>query len=208
MRKGCVIVLSAPSGAGKSTLCRMLLAEFGNLRFSISCTTRPCRPNEIDGEDYIFITREDFIAKRDRGEFAEWASVHGQFYGTPLAPLKEMLKKGQDALLDVDVQGAAQIRGNIPEAFFIFILPPSMAELEKRLRKRGTNSEESIISRLNAARVELYQACWYDALVINDDLREAYASLRSAYIAATMAPDKHIEALNSLLFEGSGIWRS
>lgn len=182
----------------------MLLEEFPVLRFSISCTTRQKRPNEVDGKDYIFIDKNDFLARRNNGLFAEWAQVHGNFYGTPLAPLQEDLAKGRDVLLDVDVQGAAQIRGTLPQAFFIFIIPPSLAELERRLRLRNEDSEESIRQRLNNARMELYQANWYNALVINDDLDKAYNELRSAYITATLAPDKRQDSLNSLFagFQG------
>lgn len=202
MRKGCPIVISAPSGTGKSTLCGMLLAEFPNLHFSISCTTRAIRPGETDGEDYIFLSKDEFIKKRDKGEFAEWAMVHGHFYGTPLKPLAGKLAKGFDILLDVDVQGAAQIKGSLPEAFFIFIIPPSMQELERRLRARNADSAESIARRLETARQELRLASWYDALVINDKLEDAYSCLRSAYITATLAPSRQACALNSLLYEG------
>lgn len=210
MRKGCPIVISAPSGSGKSTLCQLLLAEFPNLRFSISCTTRKKRINEVQGKDYIFIDKDDFLARRNSGKFAEWAQVHGNFYGTPMEPLKELLKSGHDVLLDVDVQGAAQIRGSLPQAFFIFILPPSMTELETRLRKRNSDSEESIRQRMLNARLELYQANWYDALVINDDLNKAYSDLRSAYITATLAPERLQDCLNSLFFDlhGDGQWQS
>lgn len=200
MRKGCPIVLSAPSGSGKSTLCAMLRAEFANLRFSISCTTRDPRPNELDGQDYIFLDDKEFLERRAQGAFAEWAQVHGHFYGTPLAPLKEQLAEGFDVLLDVDVQGAAQIRGALPDAFFIFIIPPSMTELENRLRKRGTDTEESIKRRLKNASMELYQAFWYNALIVNDSLEQAYADLRAAYISATLAPFRQTKKLNSLLF--------
>lgn len=179
----------------------MLLDEFPNLVFSISCTTRKRREGEVDGKDYLFLDRENFVAKRNMGEFAEWANVHGNYYGTPLRPLQEQLRKGLDVLLDVDVQGAAQIRCSLPETFFVFIVPPGMKELEKRLRRRNTDSEHSIKCRLENACPELRQASWYDALIVNDDLDKAYARLRAVYMAATLSPIRNRALLDSLLTE-------
>lgn len=201
MRKGCPLVISAPSGAGKSTLCHMLLREFPNLSFSISCTTRSPRPGEIHGKDYIFLDDSQFMRIRDEGGFAEWAIVHDHYYGTPLDPLKERLKNGADVLLDVDVQGAAQIRASLSDTFFVFIVPPSIGELERRLRSRNADSESSIRKRLKNVAGELRQASWYDALVINDDLEEAYQSLRAAYVSATLKPTRNPWFLNSLVSE-------
>ena len=155
---------------------------------------------EVDGKDYHFLSRERFVELRDQGHFAEWAEVHGNFYGTPLPPVREMLAKGQDILFDIDVQGAAQLRKNMPDARFLFILPPSMEELERRLRGRGLDSEEVILRRLANARAEMQEAPHYDALIVNDDLDTAYDHLRAAYLAATLAPHCRpglVEALNN-----------
>ncbi|MBR4742150.1 MAG: guanylate kinase [Desulfovibrio sp.] len=187
-RQGIALVLSAPSGAGKSTLQRRLRSEFPNFAYSISCTTRPPRGQEQEGVDYYFLTKQDFLAKRDANFFAEWAEVHGNFYGTPLQPVLSILSQGQDLLFDIDVQGAAKLRKSLEAAFFIFILPPSMAELEKRLRLRGTDSEDTIQMRLRNAKVEVEAAYDYDALIINDDLNQAYAELKACYMAATLVP--------------------
>ena len=182
-RLGIALVISAPSGTGKTTLIKRLRKEFPNFGYSISCTTRAPREGEVDGKDYHFLSRERFVELRDQGHFAEWAEVHGNFYGTPLPPVREMLAKGQ----------------NMSDARFLFILPPSMEELERRLRGRGLDSEEVILRRLANARAEMQEAPHYDALIVNDDLDTAYGHLRAAYLAATLAPHcrpELVEALN------------
>ncbi len=197
-RSGVALVLSAPSGAGKSTLAHRLLARNPRLRYSISCTTRAPRQGEQDGRDYHFISRQDFEAMAEAGEFAEWAVVHGQLYGTPLAPLKQALAQGSDILFDIDVQGAAQLRLALPEAVLAFILPPSLAELEARLRGRGLDDEASIGRRLANARAELAQAMWYDAVIVNDDLETACADLLALYRSSTLSPARRRRLLASL----------
>ena len=187
LRRGLPLVICAPSGAGKSTLVGRLTAEFP-MEFSISCTTRKPRGSEKDGVDYIFLDRETFIDRRGLGYFAEWAEVHGNFYGTPLKPVQDRLAQGRDMLFDIDVQGAAQLSLSLPEARFVFILPPSMEELERRLRGRGTDSEEAIRLRLSNARTEIMSSHWFDAIIINDDLDTAYDQLRSFYLASTLQP--------------------
>ncbi len=177
-RLGIALVISAPSGTGKTTLIKRLRKEFPTFGYSVSCTTRAPRDGEVDGRDYHFLSRERFVELRDQGHFAEWAEVHGNFYGTPLPPVREMLAKGQD----------------------LFILPPSVEELERRLRGRGLDSEEVILRRLANARAEMQEAPHYDALIVNDDLDTAYDHLRAAYLAATLAPRCRpglVEALNN-----------
>ena len=198
-REGIALVLSAPSGAGKTTLIKRLLAEFPHFGYSVSCTTRRPRQGEVHGKDYFFLSREEFERRRAEQSFAEWAEVHGNFYGTPLAPVKEMLRQGQDVLFDIDVQGAAQLKLTLEEAAFAFILPPSMAELERRLRGRGLDDEETIQRRLNNARREMLETRWYDALVVNDDLDAAYDALRAVYLAATLAPGRNPWLVEELL---------
>lgn len=198
-RQGIALVLSAPSGTGKTTLVKMLREEFPRLSYSISCTTRAPRDGEQDGRDYHFLSRERFLQLKGEGYFAEWAEVHGNFYGTPLAPVREMLREGKDVLFDIDVQGARQVKKSLPEAFFAFILPPSLEELRRRLHSRGLDSEETIRRRLANAHDELKEAVWYDALIVNDHLEDAYARLRAAYKAATLAPHCRMQMLDALL---------
>lgn len=198
-RSGVALVVCAPSGAGKTTLTKRLLQEFPRFAFSVSCTTRAPRPNERDGVDYEFLTCEAFEQRRDAGFFAEWAEVHGNYYGTPLEATRRLLREGRDVLFDLDVQGASQLRRAIPGARLIYILPPSRGELERRLRSRGTESEEDLRRRLSVAAVELAQAHWFNLWIINDDLERAWEELRAAYVAATLSPQWRPDFLNSLL---------
>ena len=187
-RSGVALVICAPSGAGKTTLVKRLLAHYPHFAFSVSCTTRKPRQGETQGIDYDFLSSEDFLARREAGYFAEWAQVHGNYYGTPLESTRKLLSKGQDVLFDIDVQGAVQLRDTIAGAYFIYIMPPSRNELERRLRSRGTESEESLVRRLQGARRELLEAQWFDSWIINDSLEQAWEELRAAYIAATLSP--------------------
>ncbi len=198
-REGIALVLSAPSGTGKTTLIKRLLAEFPHFGDSGPCPTRQPRQDEEHGKDYFFLSREEFERRRAEQAFAEWAEVHGNFYGTPLAPVKEMLHQGQDVLFDIDVQGAAQLRLTLEEAAFVFILPPSMAELERRLRGRGLDDEATIQRRLTNARQEMLEARWYDALVVNDALDAAYDALRAVYLAAALTPGRNPRLVEELL---------
>ncbi len=201
MREGIALVLSAPSGAGNSTLCRMLGSEFPDLGYSVSCIRAPTRLAEGIGGDYFFLSREDFERMRAAGEFAEWAEVHGNLYGTPLAPVVSMLKNGMDALFDVDVQGAAQLKVSLPNAVFIFILAPDMQELERRLHGRGLDNESSIRLRLKNALAEIRQAFWYNAVIVNANLEKAYSELRSVFIAARLGPAQNRNLLERILEE-------
>ncbi|WP_297217938.1 guanylate kinase [uncultured Desulfovibrio sp.] len=197
-RHGMPLVISAPSGAGKTTLIRRLREEFPHFAYSVSCTTRAPRDGEVDGQDYHFLSRERFETLRGQGYFAEWAEVHGNLYGTPLGPLREMLRQGRDVLFDIDVQGARQLKASLAEATFVFVLPPDMKELERRLRLRGQDTEETIARRLHNACQELREAPWYDFLVVNDDLDAAYARLRAAYVAGTLRPVYHPDLVAAL----------
>ncbi len=190
-RSGIALILCAPSGTGKTTLTRRLLKEFPRFGFSISCTTRQPREGEVHGRDYHFLSREEFLRRRDADFFAEWAQVHGNFYGTPKQATLEMLASGRDVLFDIDVQGAAQLRGSLGQGCYVFILPPSRAELERRLRGRGTDTEETIARRVTNAEREMGEARWFNAWIVNDDLDRAYDELRCAYLAATLSPACH-----------------
>ena len=201
-RSGLCLVVCSPSGGGKTTLLRKLREEFPNLQFSVSCTTRPPRPGEVHGQDYYFLSEEEFIARRDTGDFAEWAEVHGKLYGTPLSWVKEELAAGYDLLFDIDVQGAAQLKAHLAkEAMFVFIVPPSLAALEQRLRGRGTDDEETIARRINNAAKEIAEAPWFDAIVENDNLDAAYDLLRAIYLAAAASPQRHKKFIAALLKE-------
>lgn len=200
-RSGIALVICAPSGTGKTTLIKRLVAEFPRFSFSVSCTTRDMRAGERDGVDYTFISREEFKRRRDAGYFAEWAEVHGNFYGTPLAATQELLAEGRDVLFDIDVQGASQLRRTIPGARLIFILPPSREELERRLAGRGTEDAASLQRRLAAAGRELAQAHWFNLWIINDNLETAWEELRAAYVAATLSPARRPGFLSGLLKE-------
>lgn len=201
MRSGIALVICAPSGTGKTTLTKRLIAEFPRFAFSVSCTTRPPRQNEVPGEDYEFLTVNDFLCRRDAGFFAEWAEVHGNYYGTPLVATRELLAGGRDMLFDIDVQGAAQLRRSIPGARLIFILPPSKEELERRLRKRGTETPATLVRRLGMAERELAQAHWFNLWIVNDDLEQAWQELKAAYTAATLSPVCRPGFLGNLLRE-------
>jgi guanylate kinase len=172
-RRGTLFVVSAPSGAGKTTLCREARLRVPHLAYSVSCTTRAPRAGEVDGVDFRFITREAFTAMDARGELAEWASVHGNLYGTPARPLEAALRDGHDVLLDIDTQGAAKLRARYPEAVLVFVVAPSMGELEQRLRERRSDADQDIERRLARAREEI--ALWkqYDYLIVNRDVKEA-----------------------------------
>ncbi len=181
--KGLLIVISAPSGTGKTTLCHMLLKAFPDMEFSVSYTTRKPRPGEVSGRDYFFVDRETFERMVEEGDFLEWAEVYGNLYGTSKSQVTKALEAGKDILLDIDTQGALQVKKNFPEAVLIFILPPSLIELERRLRSRGTDNEETIEKRLRIARDEIKKALYYDYLVVNDVLEVAFDKLRSIITA-------------------------
>ena len=154
-RRGKLFVISASSGTGKTTLAHELLKENKNLVQSISYTTRPARPNEINGEDYYFVNKEEFAAIRKKNGFLEWANVFGRFYGTPKQEVDEHLRRGRDVLLLIDVQGAKKVKRVRPDAVFIFLAPPSKKELKRRLEKRGTESRQEILRRYRVATTEL-----------------------------------------------------
>ena len=176
-RKGTLFVFSGPSGAGKGTILSRILAELKGLNYSVSCTTRPPRKGEENGVDYHFITDEAFTKHIDAGDFLEWAHVHGYRYGTLETDVRYSLDQGKDIVLEIDVQGALQVKGKIPDAVTIFIAPPSLEVLEHRLRGRGTEDEQEIRLRLQNACEEMKQQNLYDYSVINDDLETAVAQL-------------------------------
>ena len=199
MSSGSLYVLCAPSGTGKSTLVKRLTDEFPKLRFSISHTTRAPRGGEVHGRDYFFTDRDEFMRRVGEGYFAEWAEVHGNCYGTPLAFTRELATQGHDVLFDIDVQGARQLKASLPEACFIMLLPPSRQALEARLRGRATDSEETIRKRLRNARGELETAAMFAYWIVNDDLDLAYDPLRAVYLARKLTPAATPDLVERLL---------
>lgn len=178
-RRGIIFIVSAPSGAGKTTLTSALRSVFPEIRMSLSCTTRARRNGEANGRDYQFLSVRQFAAMRARGQFAEWARVHGYLYGTPRKPLDRCIATGRDILLDIDVQGARKIKMRYPQAVTIFLLPPSMRELRRRLALRATDSEAIISRRLANSRGEIHNIIYYDYYVVNRRVEQAIKDLQS-----------------------------
>ena len=187
-RRGNLFVISAPSGSGKTTLVRRLLDTLDDVRFSVSFTTRPVRGSERDGTDYHFVPSDLFRAKIEDGEFLEWAEVHGNYYGTSKIVTEQVRASGEDILLDVDVQGAAQVRKAQPDAITLFVMPPSFEVLEKRLRGRRQDSDEVIAGRLEEARHEIHHYKDYDYVLINDSVERTSELLKAIVLAERTRP--------------------
>jgi guanylate kinase len=197
--RGTLIVVSAPSGAGKSSLAERVLRRVGDLRFSISYTTREPRGSEQDGVDYCFVSEAEFRAMRERDEFLECAEVHGFLYGTHEKPVEELLSRGQDVMLDIDVQGAEQVRRRAPEAILIFIMPPSCEVLDARLRARNLNAPADIERRLRNAAIEVQLYERFDYVVMNEDLDRALVQLEAIIIAERCRPDRQRNSIESVI---------
>jgi guanylate kinase len=194
-----VIVVSAPSGAGKSTVLKSILDEMSGIRFSVSHTTRPARPGEADGVHYHFVSAAAFEALRAQGRMLEWAKVHEHLYGTSYAEYEKAQADGVDLLLDIDVQGAAQVRMRIADAVSVFILPPSYAALERRLRGRGSDSEAGIAKRLAAAVEEASLFREYDFTLVNDDLDRCVEAFKCVIRAARSRTSRVSEKAGAIL---------
>ncbi len=201
---GSVFIVAAPSGAGKSSLVGALLAQEPDIQLSISFTTRAPRPGEQHGREYFFISEPEFVERRANGEFLESAQVHGNYYGTSRVVIEERTQAGKDVLLEIDWQGARQVRAQFPEAVGIFILPPSVAVLEQRLRSRGQDSEETIARRVQAASGEIAHAPEFDYVIINDSFETALAQL-TAIARATRCRYRQQAARHPSLFADYGI---
>lgn len=180
---GSIFIISAPSGAGKSTICKELVKQLPDLILSVSYTTRPKRRGEVDGMDYFFISEEEFQKKLKDNFFIEWAEVYGNKYGTSKEFIAKVISEGKDILLEIDVQGAKNIKKAFKDAVAIFILPPSIQELEKRMKQRNENSDEEMALRLQKAKDEIMQSTFYDYIVINDNLNSAVEKIKSIIIA-------------------------
>jgi guanylate kinase len=182
-RKGILFVISGPSGVGKGTVRSAVLPQVDDMQISISATTRPPREGEIDGQDYFFTTPARFQQMIDNGELLEWASVYGNLYGTPQDFVTAMLSQGNDVLLEIDIQGALQVKKKMPAGVFIFISPPTVEELSRRLCGRGNDSEQSIQIRLGACQEEMSHMKYYDYVVVNDRIEDAVEKVRSIITA-------------------------
>jgi guanylate kinase len=184
--QGSMLMIVAPSGAGKSSLVNALLQDDAGLKLSLSTTTRAPRPGEVDGKDYRFVAKENFVRERDQGHFLEWAEVHGHFYGTSKPWIESQMQSGSDVMLEIDWQGAQQIRKLIPSVQWIFIFPPSIEALEERLRKRGQDDEATIQRRLAAAHIELQHAHEADFIILNDSFDQALVDLKHILAASRL----------------------
>ena len=194
--KGKTFVVSGPSGVGKSTVLKALLEKRPDLYFSVSFTTRAPREGEQDGVNYHFVTREEFQARIGRGEFLEYAEYVGNFYGTPKKFVDDAMEAGKDVILDIEIQGAIQVCSKRPDTVRIFIAPPSWAELERRLKERGTDSDEKIEKRLLRAKVEFQTAHTYDYFVINDTVDNAVRELNAIITAEHCKPQERMEIIS------------
>jgi len=182
-RRGLLFIVSAPSGAGKTTLCGMAARKLENIRYSTSYTTRAPREGERDGENYHFVDREKFLDMIKQNDFLEWAEVHGNMYGTSMSELEALLEAGHDMVLDIDVQGARQIREKVEGGRYIFVLPPSLEVCRERLLNREGDTQVEIDLRMENAKREMEEVDYYDYIIINDDLDRAFEKLKSIIIA-------------------------
>ncbi len=198
-----LLILSSPSGAGKTSLCTRLRGEFQKLSFSVSHTTRKPRPTEVDGREYHFVDRPRFEQMIGERAFAEHAHVHGNLYGTSVHEIERARSDAEGALFDIDYQGARQIKATYPEAVGVFILPPSLAELERRLRGRGTEDEVATARRLQAAKQEIAHYAFFDYVIVNDDFEQAYGKLRGVVLAERCRRERRALLCESLLSEAT-----
>lgn len=193
--KGILIVISGPSGAGKGTICKALLEEHTDIEISISATTRKPRVGEIDGVNYHFLTKEDFLKRVDEDDFLEYAEVYGNYYGTPKSKVEEILKQGKNVILEIDIQGALKVKEKAKEGVFIFILPPSMEELKQRIIKRGSETPESLMTRFKSAYQEINYVSKYNYAVVNDNVMDAVHKIEGILTAETCRVDRLKETI-------------
>jgi guanylate kinase len=187
IEKGLLYVFSGPSGVGKDTILASFMPKEKNCVLSISATTRQMRPGEQDGREYYFLSREEFLRRRDAGELLEHTEYNGNFYGTPKAEVERLLSQGKNVILELEVDGGLQVKKLDPKAVLVFIVAPNIAELERRLRARGTESEAAIAARMKIARFEISKAHEYDYVIVNDDFNECVGRLRHVVAAAHCA---------------------
>ena len=199
MARGLLIVVSGASGTGKGTVCKKILNDLPEVAYSISATTRAPRPGEVDGKEYYFLDVDEFKSWIADGKFLEYAEVYGNFYGTPLNKIEERLNRGEDILLEIDVQGALNVKKKCPEGIYIFLLPPSVEELKRRIEGRGTETPESLSRRLKNAVAEIKIGTEYDYVVVNDTIDNAVAQIKSIIAAERCKVARNADKFN---FEG------
>lgn len=199
-KKGLLIVISGPSGAGKGTICKELINR-EDLWISVSATTRSPRAGEVDGQNYYFLTKEGFAEKIEEGDFLEYAEVYGNFYGTPKSTVIEKLESGKDVILEIDIQGALRVKETYPEGLFIFILPPSMEELKNRIIKRGSETQESLMTRFKSAYKEINFVSKYNYAVVNDEVDLAVTKIQSIITAEKCS----VERMKNNIFSKEGL---
>ena len=197
-RKGCLIVVSGPSGTGKGTVCSALLEKYKEIAYSISATTRQPRTGEVDGVNYYFLAKNVFEKMIEDGELLEWAEVYGNYYGTPLKKIQERLADGQDILLEIDTQGAMSVKEKFPDEIYIYIMPPSLKELERRLKTRGTDSAESIECRLKSAAGEMEIAERYNYIVVNEQVEQAVEQIAAIVDAEHCRVGRNKEIIDNI----------
>jgi guanylate kinase len=197
-RQGILIVLSGPSGTGKGTICKELLQNYSDLHYSISATTRSPRTGEVNGVNYWFTEKADFQCMVKNDELLEWAEVYGNYYGTPRRYVDAMLHSGKDVVLEIDTQGAMQIKAKFPQGVFIYIVPPSIGELASRINKRGTDSPEAIEKRLNSVYEELSCAYNYNYIVVNDEVAAATAKIAAILNAEKCRTERNADLINTI----------
>ena len=198
MSKGLLIVVSGPSGTGKGTVCTELLTQTPELAYSISATTRQPREGEVDGRNYYFLDKERFEKMIEKGDFLEYANVYGNYYGTPLGKIEERLAAGEDILLEIDTQGALNVMQKCPEGLFVFLLPPSLGELERRIRGRGSETADSLQKRLGAARKEIAIGRKYGYVVVNDTVKNAVERIKCIMTAEHCRVAKNLDKFEEL----------
>ena len=196
MTRGLLIVISGASGTGKGTVCKKILNDLPEVAYSISATTRKPRPGEINGEEYYFLSVEEFKTWIAEEKFLEYAEVYGNFYGTPLNKIEERLNRGEDILLEIDVQGALNVKKKCPDGIYIFLLPPSLDELKRRIEGRGTENPESLARRLKNAVAEIKIGLQYDYVVVNDTIDNAAAQIKSILAAERLKVARNTDKFN------------
>ena len=198
MTKGVLMVVSGPSGAGKGTLCKELVERNKDIALSISCTTRALRGKEVEGINYYFISTEEFESRIENNDFLEYASVYGNYYGTPKWKVLELIDKGVDVILEIDIQGALKVKEEYQDGVFIFILPPSLQELKERISSRGTDSKEAIIKRMDCAYEELSYVFKYDYAIVNDYIENAVDKIEAIIVAEKNKANRQKQLINSI----------
>jgi guanylate kinase len=199
--KGLVIIISAPSGTGKTSICRSIFRQFPDIRFSVSYTTRQPRAGEVDGRDYHFITEDMFREKVQKGEFAEWAENYNHLYGTSRQVVEEIRSREEDLILDVEPRGAKALKELYPDGIFVFVLPPDLEELKKRLQLRGAEDGETRKRRFEKAKDEIREVFWYDYIIVNDRLESAVERLRAVYLAEKCRRERQRHVIDGFLKE-------